>query len=458
MSAKATPFDSQALQEWLGVHAPAKKFVVGFSGGADSTALLTALYQQRENIGAKIEALHFNHGLHPDSKIWQQHCEEFCRQRDIAFTAQDLDLSSSAANLEDRARELRYGWVQEYIDQDTVYSTAHNADDRAETFLLNALRGSGIQGLTSIPEIRALGRGQVARPLLCFSHSQLTTYLQQKEINWVEDPSNTDCGLDRNFIRHQIIPLLETRWPAARKTLARTAEHVRSSNNILRELLTRVCRLESFDNHVLPCKVVDSLGPGAGGLVVREWLRRHDTPPIPEARLGQFLQQLSDSTSQSSCEVAWADWSLRLFHHELWLSPPGDCPECPQREWNGQLRLELGPAVGAVNLLGDRISDRILWTVGPRQQGDNIQLHIDGPRRKLKKIFQEQPIPPWHRGSIPVLYCEDETWAIGDWTLAPKFETWLAQNKLEYQWQPESPGLRETRLRCHDAMGRNQPA
>lgn len=450
MSDKDPPFSSQDLRQQLLTYPAAGKYLVGFSGGADSTALLCALHEQRAHFEAGIEAIHFNHGLQAESDSWQQHCERFCSARSIPLTCHALEMSGTMANLESRARQLRYRYLDAHIDEDTLYLTAHNADDRAETFLINALRGSGLDGLASIPEIRVLGQGYVARPLLEFSRASLEAWLTGKGIGWLEDPSNQDTAMDRNFIRLEVLPLLESRWPATRQTLARTARHVRTASAMLEKLVSRQARLDDYDELFLPMEALRSLGLDAAGLVLRAWLRRQGAPPLPEARLEEFLGQVASAASDAQCETAWSDWTLRLFREELHLLPPGESPECPRLDWNGRPSLDLGPQLGTLQVRGDidAISGR--WAVGPRQPGGTIRLHPDGPRRKLKKVFQELPIPPWQRGSIPVLYRDDEPVAVGDWLIASDFAAWLAESGLEYRWEPLNLELRQTRKRCHD--------
>lgn len=90
------------------------------------------------------------------------------------------------------------------------------------------------------------------------------------------------------------------------------------------------------------------------------------------------------------------------------------------------------------------------WTIGPRLPGGVIRLHRDGPSRKLKKLFQELPIPPWQRSSIPVVYWGDDAVAIGDWMCAPELSAWLAEREVELLWHPNHGGLRQTRQRCRD--------
>lgn len=458
MPPSASRFDSRVLLDRLGDFPPARRYLVGFSGGADSTALLTALHARKDQLQAHIEALHFNHGLQDDAPRWRAHCEDFCTKRGIPLTCQALEISSRAGNVEARAREARYRYVEEHLDSKSLYLTAHNADDRAETFLMHALRGSGLKGLASIPDIRPLGRGYVVRPLLEFHRSELTQYLQDKGIGWIEDPSNLDTDMDRNFLRQEVIPLLESRWPAARKSLARSSRHLRTAGSVLHELLLQQTGLDDHDGLVLPLAVLDSLGAPARSLVLRAWLEDQGAPSLPESRLEEFTGQLDASEPGSQCETSWSGWTLKRFRDAVHLVPPGPDHECPRLTWEAGPVLDLGPGLGTLQLTGKDgpLPDR--WSVAPRKPGGSMQLHHDGPRRKLKKVFQEQGIPPWRRQAIPVLYWDDEAVALGDWCLAPRFRRWLTEHGLGYRWEPSDPQLRHLVAEVHDLVSRARTA
>jgi tRNA(Ile)-lysidine synthase len=401
--------------------------------------------------------VHFNHGLHPDAEAWQQHCVRFCESLNIPIDTVQLALKPDEGDLENRARALRYGHIGRVIDGQTIYLTAHHADDRSETLLLNALRGSGLEGLSSIPRIRKLGAGWVARPLLDFDHEELRSYLRSKKLDWIEDPSNRDLHMDRNFIRHQILPLLETRWPAVRTTLARTAEHVGHAAETLSRLLRRETEMDRYTEAGLPLSLLDRYKGLEKSLILREWVRGHHAPAIPHARLETLLQQLGSSSPAAGVEIEWTGWSIRRFKTELRLLPPGRLLACPQRDWNPVAALPLGNGVGIVRLEGKQRPEGERWAIGPRRAGGKIRMHSGGPRRKIKKVLQDQAIPPWQRQSIPVLYWGEKAVAVGDWLCAPEFSQWLSDRDLVYRWLPDDPSLRDTRAKCRADANAGSP-
>jgi tRNA(Ile)-lysidine synthase len=453
MSAKVAPFNSQELLSRLLTLPRVKRYLVGFSGGADSTALLTALHSIRGDLDASCEAVHFNHGLHPKSDAWERHCAKFCDERDIRLTCHRLDLTREQSNLEGRARGLRYRKLEEMVGLNTLFLTGHNLDDRSETFLLHALRGSGLEGLASIPAVRTLGRGLVARPLLDFSREALREYLEKEDVPWVEDPSNLDTSFDRNFIRQEVLPLLESRWPAARQTLARASGHLESASQVLAALITERTGPGALDGPSLSLETLNCLGSAASGLILREWLHRQGVTPPPEARVRELLDQLSRTSPGSHCAIDWDKRSLKQFRNELRLETSEPYPECPVRNWDATSALRLGRGLGVLGIEGGNFPVREHWIVGPRQPGKRLQLHPEGPARKLKKLFQEQAIPKWQRMSIPVLYSGDRTLAIGDWLYDSEFAAWLGEHSLAYRWRPAIQTLLETRAKCHKDLG-----
>ena len=110
------------------------------------------------------------------------------------------------------------------MDKETCLLTAHHANDQAETLLINLFRGAGITGLAAMPECREFATGHLGRPFLSCSRADLETYAKAHQLSWIEDPTNASLDFDRNFIRHECLPVIQSRWPGVIKTLGRTAE------------------------------------------------------------------------------------------------------------------------------------------------------------------------------------------------------------------------------------------
>ncbi|MCD8267683.1 MAG: tRNA lysidine(34) synthetase TilS [Parabacteroides sp.] len=205
--------------------------LVGFSGGADSVALLCLLVQ----LGYRCFALHCNFHLRGDESMRDERfAEEIARKLGVPFYKTDFDTTGYAAehhlSVEMAARELRYNWFEEMRSclGAQAIAVAHHRDDSVETVLLNLIRGTGIRGLGGIrPK-----NGYIVRPLLAVSRSEILEWLDQQQMSYVTDSTNLSDAYTRNFIRLRVLPLLEELNPSVKTSIARTADHLAATETI----------------------------------------------------------------------------------------------------------------------------------------------------------------------------------------------------------------------------------
>ncbi len=205
---------------------PGDTVVVGFSGGADSTALLQVLCDLRDVLKISSAAIHINHGIRQEAWQDEEFCRSFCSERDILFKAVTIDVPKMARDLklteEEAGRRARYEAFSDYAKElkAPVIAVAHHENDVAETLLLNLLRGCGLHGGAAIRPVR----DNIVRPLLCVSRSEIEDYLKEKEISFCTDKTNAENEHTRNIIRNCVIPELEDKVnPASVEHLARAA-------------------------------------------------------------------------------------------------------------------------------------------------------------------------------------------------------------------------------------------
>ena len=210
-----------------------KKYLCAYSGGLDSSVLLHAVAKLP---AITLRALHINHGLHTDADAWAEHCAAFCRALDIELEVVKVDVEKNAGKgIEAAARSARYKAIASHIQDDEVLLTAHHLQDQAETVLQRLLRGSGSQGLAAMRASSSAHGFKHTRPLLSVSKAELKAYADSEQLGWIEDPSNNKTDFDRNYLRHEIMPLLEQRWPQAIAALAHSAELLAEEHQCLRE-------------------------------------------------------------------------------------------------------------------------------------------------------------------------------------------------------------------------------
>ncbi|MCB1822500.1 MAG: tRNA lysidine(34) synthetase TilS, partial [Candidatus Competibacteraceae bacterium] len=203
----------------------ARHLIIGYSGGLDSHVLLHVLATQGHHWPERrLEAIYVDHGLHTASVAWGEHCANVCRDLNLPFRVLKIDARPTPGESpEAAARRARYTAFATELSPDAALLTAHHCDDQAETLLLQLLRGAGPHGLAAMPAVSRLGEGWLLRPFLEVDRAELLAYARTHDLQWIEDASNTDIGFDRNYLRHQVLPVLRERWPAVNRTLSRSA-------------------------------------------------------------------------------------------------------------------------------------------------------------------------------------------------------------------------------------------
>ena len=454
MSNRALAFTAERLLQILKSFPVVNSYLVGFSGGADSTALLHALSIIHPQLATPVSAVHINHGIHPDADLWQLQCENFCHQHDIALVCLKIDLKKcTGKGLEAEARHLRYETISSLLDHADCLLTAHHADDQAETLLLNLMRGSGVDGLSAMPESRPLGSGFLQRPLLRFKNSALRDYLRENKIEWTEDPSNLYLNHDRNFVRHEVIPLLEQRWPEVSQRLLLTREAMTDTRHLLEKLADEYLGPNLIHPLVLRITPGCRDNPELFKLAIRRWIKHSETTGIPAYKLNSFCDQVQQAGSDHKISVRWDDRLLRWYKNQLWLQTTPEILPCAAVKWpKGQAEVDLGRDAGRLVLRagtpsgsrsepGTNISPDGEFSVGGRINTEETVISLGGHHKALKNLFQSTDIPPWLRDAIPLCKLDGELVSMGDWCFNERFASWLSENSISFSWRPRHPLL-----------------
>ena len=206
---------------------PGDTVVCAVSGGADSTAMLFAMYLLREKLGITLEAAHFNHHLRgEESDRDEAFVRALCDRYDIPLHVGGGQVTAGAKGLEAAAREARYAFLTGLRGK---IATAHTADDNAETVLMHIVRGTGLQGLGAICPLR----GNLIRPMLLVTRAQVLSFLEEYHISYVTDSSNAADQFLRNRLRHHVMPLLAAENPRLAENLSEMALRLRRDEEVL---------------------------------------------------------------------------------------------------------------------------------------------------------------------------------------------------------------------------------
>lgn len=407
-----------------------QRFLVGYSGGCDSTVLVHAMATVRERLApVDVLAVHIDHGLHRDSTSWARHCVATCNTLGMPCVTQRVEVTASArghTGLEAAARDVRYEALQALMNAGDVLLTAHHQDDQAETLVLQLLRGAGAAGLAAMPVLRPFGRGLLARPLLSFSRFALRDYASRYDLNWVEDPSNLDLSYDRNYVRHMVMEPLRQRWPrvsAVFERVARQQAELAALADALAATDIQACRIEGAGVNALSVAELRRLAVTRCRNVIRHWLKSLCLSVPSMSQMERVIHDALAADEDRTPQVRWPGAELRRYRDVLYAMPPQPFHDPSQVIiWNIERPLTLPSELGvltAEKVEGRGMSDEILggrnMIVRFRRGGETI--HPSGRRENhvLKKLFQERGIPPWERSRVPLIFLDGKLVAVADY-------------------------------------------
>ena len=429
---------------------PAPRCYLALSGGLDSCVLLHLLASLGPELPWTLGAIHVHHGLQADADRWQTHCETLCEQAGVPLTTRHLNLQpKSGESLEAQAREARYRALADVMGEGDLLITAQHQDDQAETLLLQLLRGSGPAGVAAMPALSPFAEGWLARPLLAYPRASLEAYAQDHSLTWMEDPSNRDLRFDRNFIRHQVMPLLQTRWPSAAATLSRTARLSGELLDLVREEAERdLAQARRDDPHRLSLPALKGFNSVRLRNLLRHWIALLGAPLPHSRQLARIESEVIHGRIDAAPLVVWGGWSLRRYRDELLLQPGiHEGERLASLDWADKHCLHL-PAG-----LGELIAEPGMTGLSASRWRDahvEVRFRVGGERclpagqahhRPLKKLFQEWGLPPWERARTPLVYLDGELAAIPGRLVCQPFAAEAGEAAIRLRWErPASIG------------------
>ncbi|VFP88718.1 tRNA lysidine(34) synthetase TilS [Candidatus Erwinia haradaeae] len=388
--------------------------VIAYSGGLDSSVLLHQLVMLREErLDFHFRAIHINHGLNDSSDVWASHCEQQCKVWKISFFLDRVDIyCHKKVGLEAAAREVRYQALYKTMTKEETLLTAHHQDDQSETVLLALKRGSGPAGLSAMAQIKTHGNHRHIRPLLMRTRSELEAWANYYHLSWITDNSNQDMRYDRNFLRLQIMPLLNKRWPSFSRTVSRSAQLCAEQGSVLDEMLEESLYKLMDRSNALYFLPLNSMSVARRFAIFRRWiLYQNGTLPSRNV-LQKIWTEVACSRLDANPKLKIWKYEVRRFRNRLyWLpitKPLGNCQLFWSFPW---LTLLLPDGLGEIRQSSRGIILRcpqFNTKVSVRFQAEGkFYVHGRSGKRSLKKLWQEYGIPPWRRQRIPLIFYND---------------------------------------------------
>jgi tRNA(Ile)-lysidine synthase len=364
-------------------------------------------------------------------------------------------------SLEAAAREERYRLLASELHAGEVLLTAHHSDDQLETVVLQLLRGSGLPGLAGMPALTPFASGWLARPLLGRSRAELEGWAHSQALRWVEDDSNADESLDRNYLRRRILPLIRGRWPGSASAVTRSARHAAEAQNLL-DALARVDVERASYGESLSVKTLRALSLARRRNALRFWITRAGFLAPDTRRLEEIAGPLLRARADANPLVEWGGRKGgRLQRHGDLLSlqagapmrdpspeplATGDNAHAPPRAelhwfWRASPRFDLPDDLGMLELAPDARGQidldllpeplSIRWRGG----GERLTPRRGSPRRALKSLLQEARIPVTQRARLPLLFSPTRLVGVADLLLDESVQaTPAARNRARLRW------------------------
>jgi len=387
-----------------------------------------------------------HHGLSSNANDWQNFCARLCVEYGIDFISESVHVDPRGEGIESAARKARYGVFARYLQAGDYLLTAHHADDQAETLLLRLLRGTGADGLSGIAVRRSLGQGDIYRPLLSFTRQELEQFAMQYQLSWVNDESNSDVAYDRNYLRQQVMPLLEQRWPEFSRRWQLTAANMTSRNYQFDSYVN--VQIENLDSRAerigfsIDIRRLLVLADDVKYEWLRVWFRKVCLQVPGHAAITAIVQQCRAERSDSLIEERWGNIVSRVFQQRLYAFTLADWQLLQQGTdvsseytWRDglivpacslmQVRLEFVPQVESAGCIR---ADLATFHIEFRKGGERFHPHNRNHSQTLKKLFQENNVEPWWREKMPLIYVGHELIAVAN--------KWVGKQYLALDGEP----------------------
>lgn len=415
---------------------------VAFSGGVDSTVLLQAAVAAFG--GSRVTAIHVHHGLSEYADEWQRQCESKCLALGCTFLTEKVIVTNQGQGIENEARRLRYDAFKRYLPEGAVLFLGQHLDDQVETFFLRLFRGAGIHGLKGMGATMNRDHYQIARPLLNFPKSALEAMAKSHNWTWITDDSNSGSEFDRNYLRNEVLPLIEARWPTYRDRIVQTQglldtyEGTGNGLDIQQELQTRL----SHDGGLKMVRL--ELFSDAQCLsLLHAWLVSIGIQVPSRERLTTILQEVVRADSAGKPKVVIGTGSVRRHGPALYFVPElKPCGQPPlallgqQEVWAGVGKVKLTAVQSDTPGLRADLPD-LNWRL--RAGGETIRPLGRSGSRDLKRLLQEYRIKPWLRDRTPLLFSRDELVAVGTELISAEHLAEKGDSRLFIEWETEIP-------------------
>jgi tRNA(Ile)-lysidine synthase len=368
--------------------------------------------------------------LHANADSWSKHCKKLASKLGVPLEIIKVKVARPrGTSLEAAARDARYAALGKALRPGEVLLTAHHQDDQLETVLLQLLRGAGVAGLAAMPDVAAFAASQLARPLLTRSREELEEWARAHDLAWVDDDSNANEQLDRNYLRRTVLPLVRARWPGAAAAVSRSARHAAEARRLLDALALADVERASV-GRALSVQRLRALDAQRRRNALRFWIAREGFTAPDTRRLEEIAGPLFDARPDANPQVRWNDTLVERHLDVLSIRAASMTKAAGAKSgaagvkwsWRDQPQLRLASPPGVLEMVPDRHGPLDLGKLPPqvvvrtRQGGETLRPGVRARTRTLKSLLRESGLLPAARESLPLIFSSDALLAVaGRW-------------------------------------------
>lgn len=425
---KAVTLSSEIIESALAPFEPLEHIYIAYSGGVDSHVLLH-LGASSVPIRKILTAVYVHHGLQTVADDWARHTAQIAEDLAVKFILLQVNATASKGESpEEAARNARYCALKELLGDRDALLVAQHLEDQLETVLLQLMRGSGLRGLSGMPEWMPFGRGRLLRPLLNVTKQTISDYAASHSLRFVDDPSNLCNDFDRNFLRNEVLPLLKQRWPSCAITVARTARNCAEAEGLVTELADEIFnRVHNSDDNTLSISRLRVLDSAKQQLMIRHWFLMSGLKMPSHGFVVRLLNQVAEAKETRHPELDNQGRKIRRYRDKLYCLEQSGTETREEKIWPaGQTDITVGKhltlswRVASAGIPMDQWLQAKIH-VKFRSGGEKISLPGRIGRHSLKNLYQEAGIPPWERERIPLIYLNCKLAAVGDKWISSEF-------------------------------------
>jgi tRNA(Ile)-lysidine synthase len=366
---------------------------LALSAGMDSVVLLHALTR---SFPGKLELIiHINHNLQQESCSWEVFCAELAALYDIKYQSYSLKLEGSS---EACAREGRYRVFQDHLLKPAVLFMAHHGRDQVETVLWKVLRGSPLSALLGIPHRRKVAEGLIFRPLLSTSYDEIKNYAHQYQLTWKDDPTNQQSLYTRNFIRHEVLPVIKKKMPSVEENVLLTQNMLQTTQKALENLIRPYTQLQ---NQLVLENYPDQSEDGMMTLLMH-WLTRHHYPYPSYQSLVLFVRQILCGKQP---ELSMPHHVLRVYEKTIFIHTHEFLKQAAPAAMKVALK-DFPVSWGNSNIIlkhTEQLDSFKVFELRALTKKDSVLIER-GKKIKAQVFWKKKKIPPWDRARIGAFF------------------------------------------------------